>query len=99
MMKAPEFLVVKKKKSPIVKIVVIVSAVVASGVALYTVYKLFGDKIKSKVKVMGAVDIDGDGEADAIMLDTTGDGEIDTIVLNSEDSETNDSVAGDKSDN
>ena len=68
---------------------VIVSAVVAAGVALFTIYKLFGDKIKSKVKVMGAVDIDGDGETDAIMLDTTGDGEIDTIVLNSEDSDNN----------
>ena len=88
-MKAPEFLVVKKKKSPVVKIVVIVSAVVAAGVALFTIYKLFGDKIKSKVKVMGAVDIDGDGETDAIMLDTTCDGEIDTIVLNSEDSDNN----------
>ena len=93
-MKAPEFLVVKKKKSPVVKIVVIVSAVVAAGVALFTIYKLFGDKIKSKVKVMGAVDIDGDGETDAIMLDTTGDGEIDTIVLNSEDSDNNDAGAG-----
>jgi len=37
--------------------------------------------------VLGAVDIDGDGEADAIMLDTTGDGEVDTIVFNVEPSE------------
>lgn len=27
------------------------------------------------------VDIDGDGEADAVLFDTTGDGNIDTIVL------------------
>lgn len=89
-MKTPDFFVIKKrKKCPFAKIVIIVSAIAAAAAAVFTVYKLFGDKIKAKVKVLGAVDIDGDGETDAIMLDTTGDGEVDTIVLNSEDSDDN----------
>lgn len=81
-MKTPNFIVIKKKKSPVVAIVIAVCAVAAAAAAAYVVYKKFGDKIKTmlfdKTKVLGVVDIDG---ADAVMLDTTGNGEVDTIIL------------------
>lgn len=78
----PEFFVVKKKKSPWKMIIIIASAVVAVAAALAVAYKLWGNKIKSKV--VGQVDLDGDGESDAIMLDTTGDGEVDTIIISAD---------------
>lgn len=83
-MKMPNVFVIKKKRSPIKVIIIVASAVVAFATALAVIYKLWGNKIKSKI--VGQVDIDGDGEADAIMLDTTGDGEVDTIILNTESS-------------
>ena len=96
-MKTPDFIVIKKKKSPVAAIVIVACSVVAAAAAAVVVYKLYGEKIKTfacdvkakvdaklhnKTKVLGAVDIDGDGEADALILDTTGDGEVDTIILN-----------------
>lgn len=79
-MKTPDFFIVKKKKSPIKKIVIAIVAVIAALAAASVAYKLYFSKLRSKV--LGKVDIDGDGEADAIMLDTTGNGEVDTIIIN-----------------
>lgn len=84
-MKLPEFIVIKEKKSPLKAIIITVSAVIAVLAAAAVVYKLYSKKIKSMI--LGRVDIDGDGEADAIMLDTTGNGEIDTIIISSEPDE------------
>lgn len=84
-MKAPEFFVVKKKKSPAKAIVVTASAIVTAAAAATVVYKVLKDKVKTRL--LGHVDIDGDGEADAFMLDTDGDGEFDTIILNTETTE------------
>lgn len=84
-MKAPEFFVVKKKKSPAKAIVFTASALVTAGAAAAVAYKYLKKKISARV--LRHVDIDGDGEADVIMLDTTGDGEFDTIILNTETTE------------
>ena len=84
-MKAPEFFVVKKKKSPAKAIVITASALVTVGTAAAVAYKYLKNKISTRV--LRHVDIDGDGEADVIMLDTTGDGEFDTIILNTENTE------------
>ena len=81
-MKAPEFFVIKKKKSPVKAIVVAASAAVTVAATATVVYKMLKNKIKTNV--LGHVDLDGDGEIDSIMLDTTGNGEIDTIILNPE---------------
>ena len=75
----------KKGKSCLKTIAIIVAALAAAAAVAFVVYKLLQKKNKSEV--LGAVDIDGDGEADAIMFDTTGDGEVDTIVFNVEPSE------------
>ena len=48
-------------------------------------YKVLKKNIANRI--LGRVDIDGDGEPDALMLDTTGDGEFDTIILNTEATE------------
>ena len=84
-MKMPNVFFIEKTKdsSVVLKIVIIAYAVVAAAAAAFAVYKLFGEKIKAKLctKVLGSVDIDGDGEADATLLDTDGDGEVDTIVF------------------
>ena len=79
-MKMPEFFIVKKKKSPWKTIIIVVSAVVAALAAAAVVYKIWGNKIRSKI--IGQVELDG--ESEAIMLDTTGNGEVDTIVINTE---------------
>ncbi len=75
----------KKGSSCLKAIAIIVAALAAAAAVAFVVYKLL--KKKNQSEVLGAVDIDGDGEADAIMLDTTGDGEVDTIVFNVEPSE------------
>lgn len=76
----------KKGASCIKTIAIIVATLAAAAAVAFAVYKIMQKK-KAKSEVLGAVDIDGDGEADAIMLDTTGDGEVDTIVLNVEPTE------------
>lgn len=81
-MKMPEFIVIKKKKSPLKAIMITASIIVTVLTAAAVVYKLLSDRIKSNI--LGRIDIDGDGETDAIMLDTTGNGEVDTIILNTE---------------
>ena len=73
----------KKSASCLKTIAIIVAAFAATAAVAFAVYKLMQKK-KAKSEVLGAVDIDGDGEADAIMLDTTGNGEVDTIILNVE---------------
>jgi len=80
--RSPEFFVVKKKKSPLKALVIAGSAIAAAGAAVALAYKYVEKKLDAKI--LGRVDIDGDGEADAIMLDTTGNGEIDTIILNTD---------------
>ncbi len=73
------------KKSSL-KIILIVSAVVvAVAAAIMGIYMYVNRKVKSVV--IGKIDFDGDGEIDAIMLDTTGNGEVDTIIFNSDDYE------------
>ena len=81
-MRMPEFFIVKKKKSPWKTIIIVVSSVVAVLAAAAVAYKIWGNKIRSKI--IGEVDLDGDGESEAFMLDTTGNGEVDTIVINTE---------------
>ena len=80
-MKIPAFIVVKKKKSPLKVILIVVGAVIAAAAALAVAYKLWGEKLLAKRKIIGEVDLNGDGEADALMLDTNGDGEVDTIII------------------
>lgn len=84
-MKNKEFFVIKKKKSPAKALAITASAVVTVAAAATVAYKMLKNKIKTNV--LGRVDLDGDGEIDAVMLDTTGDGEIDTIILNTEGNE------------
>ena len=76
------FVIVEKKRSPLKTIVIIISTIAAVGAAVAVAYYFLKDKCKSEI--LGRVDINGDGEADAIMLDTTGNGEIDTIILNTD---------------
>ena len=82
-MKLNDIIIIEhKKKSPIKTILKVVSAtaVIAGGAVI--AYKYLQNKIESSI--LGKLDLDGDGEAETIILDTTGDGEIDTIVINSE---------------
>lgn len=81
-MKKNQFIIVEKKKSPLKTIFIIISAVAAVGAAFAVAYYFLKDKCRSEI--LGRVDFNGDGEADAIMLDTTGNGEIDTIIINTE---------------
>ncbi len=78
-MKKQEIVIIEEKKSPLKTIFLIVTTVATVLVTAIAVYKFIENKIMPKI--VDRVDIDGDGQADAIMLDTTGNGEIDTIVL------------------
>ena len=69
----------KKRKSPLKIILTVVSIVAVIAAAYAIVYKYLESKYRSKI--LGKTDLDGDGEADAIMLDTTGNGEVDTIII------------------
>ena len=81
-MKRNQLIIVEKKRSPLKTVFVIISALAAVGAALAVAYYFLRDKCRSEI--LGRVDFNGDGEADAIMLDTTGNGEIDTIIINTE---------------
>ena len=72
-------IIVKKKKSPLRLIFKLAAAIVAVAAVCAVVYKYLEKKYRSKI--LGRIDLDGDGEYDAIMLDTTGNGEVDTIVI------------------
>ena len=71
----------KKKISPLKIIIKIFWAVLSVAAILAIVYKYIERKYRSQI--LGKLDLDGDGEADAFMLDTTGNGEVDTIVIDS----------------
>ena len=71
-----------KKKSTLKIVLIVIGAVLAVATALFVAYKIWGHKLfKAKKRVIGEIDLDGDGAADAVMLDTTGNGEVDTIVI------------------
>ena len=81
-MKRTEIIVVEKKRSPLKVIFRILSVLFIAMAACAVVYKYLENKYRSKI--LGKIDLDGDGEADAIMLDTTGNGEVDTIIIDTE---------------
>ena len=81
-MRKTDIVVIEKKRSPL-KIIFKIAAVIFVIAAAYAVvYKFLENKYRSKI--LGKIDLDGDGEADAIMLDTTGNGEVDTIIIDTE---------------
>ena len=85
-MRYPEVIVVKKR-SPLKVIFIVLGSVVAFAAALAVAYKLWGEKLLKAAKILCQVDLDGDGEAEAVMLDTTGDGEVDTIIIHTDTAE------------
>lgn len=70
------------KKSPAKALFWTLSTIAAAATAAAVAYKFIKNKTSSKI--LGGVDFDGDGEVDAVMLDTTGNGEVDTIIINTE---------------
>lgn len=72
----------EKKKSPLKVILKLAGVILAVAAACIVVYKYLEKKYRSKI--LGRIDLDGDGEFDAIMLDTTGNGEVDTIIIDTE---------------
>ncbi len=81
-MKNDRVVVIEKERSPLRTILRFTTAVMAIGAACAVAYKYIEKKYESTV--LGKIDLDGDGEAEAIMLDTTGNGEVDTIIIDTE---------------
>ncbi len=80
-------IVVEKERSPLKAILGFTTAVLAIGAGCAVAYKYLEKKYSSRI--LGRIDLDGDGEAEAIMLDTTGNGEVDTIIIDTVDEEEN----------
>lgn len=84
-MNKEHFIVVEEDKSPLRMILRFVTAVLAIGAACAIAYKYLEKKYSARI--LGRIDLDGDGIPEAIMIDTTGNGEVDTIILDTEDEE------------
>ncbi len=78
-MKDNKVIVVEKERSPLKTVLKFTTAVFAIGAACAIAYKYIEKKYNSTI--LGRIDLDGDGLAEAIMLDTTGNGEVDTIII------------------
>ncbi len=78
-MKNDRVIVVEKERSPLRTVLKFTTSILAIGAACAVAYKYIEKKYSSTV--LGKIDLDGDGEAEAIMLDTTGNGEVDTIII------------------
>ena len=76
--------VVKKRRSLFKRILIAMGIIAVIVAAAAIAYKLWGHKLFNRKKVIGKVDLDGDGQTDAVMLDTNGDGEVDTIIIKPE---------------
>lgn len=83
-MKNKEIVIIEEKSSPVKVIFKVVAATAMVACAGVVAYKYIKDKLESGI--LGKLDLDGDGEAETLILDTTGDGEIDTIIINSDHS-------------
>ncbi len=77
--------VVEKERSTLRTVLRFTTSVLAIAAGCAIAYKYIEKKYRSTI--LGRIDLDGDGVAEAIMLDTTGNGEVDTIVLDTENEE------------
>lgn len=84
-MKNKEIIYIEEKSSPIKKLFKFVTATVVVVGAATVAYNYLKAKIDSSI--LGKLDLDGDGEPETLILDTTGNGEIDTIIINSDSEE------------
>ena len=88
-MNKDHFIVVEEDKSPLRTILRFATAVLAIAGACAVAYKYLEKKYSARI--LGRIDLDGDGITDAYMIDTTGNGEVDTIIIDTdEDEETED---------
>ena len=81
-MRSTEFIVVKKKRSFVKILFKLAAALMVVMTACAVVYKYLENQYRSKI--LGKIDLDGDGEAEAIMIDTTGNDEVDTIIIDTD---------------
>lgn len=84
-MNKERYIVVDEGHSPLRTILRFTTAVLAIGAACAVAYRYLEKKYSARI--LGRIDLDGDGVPEAIMIDTTGNGEVDTIVLDTEDEE------------
>ena len=84
-MKKHDIVIVEKTSSPLKTAFKVVSAVTFVACAAAVAYKFVKQTIDKGI--LGKLDLDGDGEAETLILDTTGDGEIDTIIINTDHAE------------
>ena len=81
-MKQRNIIVIERPASHIKVIFKVATVLFAAAAACAVAYKYLENKYRSQI--LGKIDLDGDGEADAIMIDTTGNGEVDTIIMDTD---------------
>lgn len=82
-MSKDNYFVVDDGKSPLRTVLRFITAVLAIAGACAVAYKYLEKKYSSRI--LGRIDLDGDGIPEAIMIDTTGNGEVDTIILDTKE--------------
>jgi len=82
-MNKDRYIVVDEGHSPLRTVLRFATAVLAIVAACAVAYKYLERKYSARI--LGRIDLDGDGVPEAIMIDTTGNGEVDTIILDTED--------------
>lgn len=86
---------VDEKRDTLRLIFAIIGFVCAVAACTIVTIKLLQNKKKRQLDILDEVDLDGDGEMDALLVDTTGDGEADSIFVDTDGNGTIDTIIAD----
>ena len=74
----------EEKKNLIALILAITAGVLAMTAAVLIVVNIINRRRQATIEILDTDDMDGDGEIDAYLVDTTGDGQVDSILVDTD---------------